>query len=102
MLAVWGPEQFSWEVCEEAVLAATHYSEILMPVEEQIWTGGIEKYRTHTMAWARSRFQKRKEVSLHWLLKEFWDHEASDPRDKVYALLGLVVGILREPLSLIM
>lgn len=39
---------------------------------------------------ARERRRKGSTVTLYWLLKQYFDREATDPRDKAYGVLGLV------------
>jgi hypothetical protein len=92
VVVVWGAEALNWEVCAAAVHAAVHYSDFVPFDEERFWMPKGGHYRAHAIVWARLRFQHGREVSLFNLLNEFSDHDATDPRDKVYALLGLVVG----------
>lgn len=90
-IVVWGAESFDWEVCARAVHAARHYSDFVPLEQETFWASRNEQYRAHAVVWARLRFQQGREVRLFSLLKEFWDHEASDARDKIFGVLGLVV-----------
>jgi hypothetical protein len=99
----WGKKQLPWECCGRTVAALHNYMGHLRDTpefeESETWEK-IDDYAFWTMAITEtcngfSQFER----PLLDLLQRFWLNEATDPRDKVYALLGLATD--NHPNSLV-
>jgi hypothetical protein len=90
---IWGKDAFDWEACARTVVVFNNYIGHLQhspEFEQDAWqriNGGHE--RAWAVAALYQRFKKGDRRPLLGLLQDFWINEATDPRDKVYALLGL-------------
>ncbi|KAH7075690.1 heterokaryon incompatibility protein-domain-containing protein [Paraphoma chrysanthemicola] len=84
-----------WMIQEDAAWAIFQKSSDLLPVEEEFsLLSGVKQYMC--LAEVKDRIKDDRECSFLTLLWTFRDRLASDPRDKVYSLLGLVRSKLDE------
>ncbi|KAL5323133.1 hypothetical protein ACEPPN_007661 [Leptodophora sp. 'Broadleaf-Isolate-01'] len=85
LILYWGPETIRWEVIVELVLNLNRF---------HLLGTKIFQYRStatgHLLIMRVQQCKERRAVSLHDLLLLSSGHCSTDPRDKIYALLGLI------------
>ena len=94
-ILLWGENTLRWIVCRDAMrmtsrwLSMTAHDEKTQEVRNKLQLNqGIMKV-TAVLLLCQPHLDKEDKRELLYLMNSFWHNEATDPRDKVYALLGL-------------
>lgn len=94
VLVVWGSHTFDWGSCTHAIDVLENYTAYLVHNNDDEETRKAWEPINTVILQARavavaSKWYKDQGIDLKDLLYLFWGSGATDPRDKVYALLGL-------------
>ncbi|KAI9685649.1 MAG: hypothetical protein M1820_010758 [Bogoriella megaspora] len=84
LLIQWGSEAMPWRIIEEVV----HSAERMTPIATKLYgsSTSIARDLTHSLRIVRNETK----ISLPSLLGQASGHQSTDPRDRIYALLGLI------------